>query len=93
MCTLIVVERVPDFSSSLSSNSFMVLERYISVTIGLELAILFTAWILSAMASLAGAWARRIAVLLGTVSSMLPRCGMKSTRLPSMDVDLCNHSV
>ena len=46
------------------------------------------AWIFSAMASRTGAWASRIAVLLGSMPSMLPRCGMKSMQRPRMNVDL-----
>ena len=69
------------------------LSEEFSVTSGLGLMALFIAWILSAIASLTGACARRIAVLLGSVPSMFPRCGMKSMLLPSMYVDLCSHSV
>ena len=55
VCVLMAVERVPNFSSILSLNSFIIFERCFSVTNGLEWATLFIAWILSAMASLAGA--------------------------------------
>ena len=75
-----VVVSVPNFSSNLSSSSFMVLVRYFSVRGGLEFVALLMAWILSAIASLTSACASRIAVLLGSVPSMLPRCGIKSMR-------------
>ena len=93
VCELMDVVSVPNFSSSLSSRSFMDLERCRSVTRGLELVVLCIAWTLSAMASRTGAWARRMAVLLGSVPSMLPRCGMKSMRLPKIYTDLWSHSV
>ena len=81
---LIVVVSDPIFSSSLSSNSRMVLVRYFSVMSGLALVALFLAWILYAMTSRTGAWANRIAVLLGSDPSMLPPCGIKSMRRPRM---------
>ena len=90
---LIVVVMVPNFSLSLSSRSFMNLERCFSVTNMLELVALFIAWTLFATVSFMDACARRIAVLLGFVPSMFPRCGMKSMCLLSMYVDLCSHSV
>ena len=90
---LIVVESEPNLSSSLSSNSFMTLVRYRSVMSGLRLVAFPIACILSAMASRAGACASRIAILLGSDPSMLPRCGMKSIRRPRMMVDLWIHSV
>ena len=74
----------PNFSSSLSSNSRMVLARYFSVMVGLALVALFMAWTLSAMTSRTGAWAKRMAVLLGSDPSMLPQCGIKSMRRPRM---------
>ena len=83
-----MVESEPNLSSSLSSNFFMVLVRYRSVMNGLRLVAFSIACILSAMASRAGAWARQIAVLLGSEPSMLPRCRMKSIRRPRMKVDL-----
>jgi hypothetical protein len=51
----IVVESDPNFSSNLSSKSFMVFVRYFSVRRGLGLVALPIAWILSAITSRTGA--------------------------------------
>ena len=55
LCMVPFVARVPNFSLSLFSNSLIVFERCFSVTNRLEWVTLLIAWILSAMASFAGA--------------------------------------
>ena len=55
VCVLIEVLRLQNFSSNLSSNSFMVLVRYFLVMSGLALVALPIAWIFSVIASFTGA--------------------------------------
>ena len=54
----------------------------------LGLVTLFMAWILSAIASLTDACTRHIVILLGSISSIFPWCGMKSMCILSMYVYL-----
>ena len=76
-----------------SVSSFKALLKSFSDTSGVDAAVLDIAWAFWAMTSRTGAWASRMAVGLGSEPSMLALCGTKSTRRPSMYVDLWLHSV
>ena len=90
---LIDVVSEPNFSSSFSSNYFMIRVRNFSVMRGLGLGTFSIAWTFSARASRVEAWASRIAVVLGSDPSILPWCGIKSMSRPRIIVDLWIHSV
>ena len=74
---------VVSLPSTVSTNSRMVLVKSFYETRGEEAALLM-AWAFCAMTSRTGACARRMAVGLGSILSMLPLWGIKSTRLPRM---------
>ena len=76
--------RVVSLPLTISTSSLMVLVKNFSETSGDDAAVLLIAWAFWAMTSRTGACASRIAVGFGSVPSMLPLCGMKSTLLPSM---------
>ena len=79
----IVVIKVPNVLSSLSSRSFMVFVRCFLVISGLRSMTLFIACIFSAIASITRACARRMAVLVEFVLLIFLRCDMKSMNVPT----------
>ena len=80
-------------TSIVLTRSCIALLKSFSETSGVAAAWLVMAWAFWAIASLTGAWARRIAVGFGADPSMLLLCGTKSTLRPNMYTDLWSHSV